>query len=238
MKINVSRSFKNNPNINLSRKYRIVKYVMYRETMLHKSDLLWTFLGSFCGIGLIGLINSQIFEVQDHIFLIGSFGASAVLLYGVSNSPLSQPRNLFGGHILSAIVGVTVAQLLPDTLWFSSTLAVSLSIMVMQMTKTLHPPGGATALIANIGSAKIKALGYWYVVSPVATGVIILFVIAMVFNNLSGRKYPLNKSRRRKVKSSKRKVENQKLKVESKKPEMVERQKLEEEALEEKLEVV
>ncbi|GAL86668.1 CBS-domain-containing membrane protein [Sporocytophaga myxococcoides] len=187
---------------------------MYRETMLHKSDLLWTFLGSFCGIGLIGLINSQIFEVQDHIFLIGSFGASAVLLYGVSNSPLSQPRNLFGGHILSAIVGVTTAQLLPDTLWFASTLAVSLSIMVMQMTKTLHPPGGATALIANIGSAKIKELGYWYVVSPVASGVIILFLIAMVFNNLSGRKYPLNKGRKRRVKSQKLKVESQKQEVE------------------------
>ncbi|WP_081990595.1 HPP family protein [Sporocytophaga myxococcoides] len=214
MKIKVSSSVKNTPNINLSRKFRIAKYVMYRETMLHKSDLLWTFLGSFCGIGLIGLINSQIFEVQDHIFLIGSFGASAVLLYGVSNSPLSQPRNLFGGHILSAIVGVTTAQLLPDTLWFASTLAVSLSIMVMQMTKTLHPPGGATALIANIGSAKIKELGYWYVVSPVASGVIILFLIAMVFNNLSGRKYPLNKGRKRRVKSQKLKVESQKQEVE------------------------
>jgi CBS domain-containing membrane protein len=189
--------------LKLERAFRIVRYVLYRETLVLKSDIFWTFVGSFCGIGLIGLINSHIFEVQDHLFLIGSFGASAVLLYGVPNSPLSQPRNLFGGHIVSAIVGVTVAQLLPDTLWLASTLAVSLSIMSMQMTKTVHPPGGATALIANIGSAKIKALGYWYVLSPVTIGVMILFVMAMIVNNLSGRKYPLKKKQKVKSKTLK-----------------------------------
>ncbi len=78
--------------------------------------------------------------------------------------------------------------------WLSSALSVSLAIVSMQMTKTMHPPGGATALIANIGSEKVKALGYMYVLSPVLSGVLILFVVALIFNNLTPhRSYPLNK---------------------------------------------
>ncbi|WP_448635834.1 HPP family protein [Pedobacter panaciterrae] len=60
----------------------------------------------------------------------------------------------------------------------------------MQITKTLHPPGGATALIAVIGSEKIKALGYMYVLSPVLSGIMILFLVALIFNNLRHRRYP------------------------------------------------
>ena len=61
----------------------------------------------------------------------------------------------------------------------------------MQVTKTLHPPGGATALIAIAGSEKVKELGYWYVVSPVLLGTIILLITALVFNNMSSkRQYP------------------------------------------------
>lgn len=131
---------------------------------------------------------------DENIFLIGSFGASSVLIYGAIQSPLSQPRNLIGGHVISAFIGVTIYKLLPDIIWLNAPLAVSLSIVVMQMTKTLHPPGGATALIAVIGSEKVKALGYLYVLSPVLTGALILFVVALIFNNItSHRKYPTDK---------------------------------------------
>ncbi len=118
-----------------------------------------------------------------------------MLIYGAINSPLAQPRNLIGGHVVSAIVGVTVCKtcsfLPPDLIWLSAALAVSLAIVAMQITKTLHPPGGATALIANIGSEKIKALGYMYVLTPVLTGVLIMFAVAMIVNNIpEGRSYP------------------------------------------------
>jgi CBS domain-containing membrane protein len=80
---------------------------------------------------------------------------------------------------------------LPNIVWLTASLAVSLSIIAMQYTKTLHPPGGATALIAVTGSEKIKALGYLYVIFPVLTGVIILLLIALIINNMtSQRKYP------------------------------------------------
>jgi CBS-domain-containing membrane protein len=78
--------------------------------------------------------------------------------------------------------------------WLSSALAVSVSIVLMQMTKTLHPPGGATALIANIGSEKIRSLGYIYVLNPVLAGVVILLLVALVFNNMTvNRQYPNNR---------------------------------------------
>lgn len=178
----------------IKRGYRVAKYVVYRQTIVEPMDHLWTFIGAFLGIAAIGFIQSKQFTEYDNIFLIGSFGATAVLIFGATNSPLAQPRNLIGGHLISAIVGVCVYKLIPDQLWLSSALAVSLSIVTMQITKTMHPPGGATALIANIGSEKIKNLGFGYILSPVMTGVTILFLIAVIVNNIPrNRNYPYKK---------------------------------------------
>ncbi|MBI3883611.1 MAG: HPP family protein, partial [Sphingobacteriales bacterium] len=100
---------------------------------------------------------------------------------------------LVGGHLICAITGVTIHKLLPDIIWLAAPLAVSLSIVLMQVTKTLHPPGGATALIAVIGSEKVKALGYGYVLSPVLSGALILLLMAVIFNNMTpNRQYPTN----------------------------------------------
>lgn len=173
---------------------RLSKYIVYKETLVDAKEHFWSFIGSFFGIGLIAFLQSKVLLSQDNVLLIGSFGASSVLVYGAIQSPLSQPRNLIGGHVISALVGVSVQQFLPDLLWLSAPLAVSASIVLMQVTKTLHPPGGATALIAIIGSEKIKALGYWYVLSPVLAGVLILFLTAVIFNNMTPeRSYPTNK---------------------------------------------
>lgn len=177
------------------RHFRKARYILYKETMIDTREHIWTFLGAFTGIGLIGFLNSLYFTASDNLFLIGSFGASSVLIYGIINSPLAQPRNLIGGHVICALVGVTCHYLIPELVWLSSALSVSLAIVLMQMTKTLHPPGGATALIANIGSPKIHALGYYYVLSPVLTGVVILFLVALIFNNVTPhRHYPRNKA--------------------------------------------
>lgn len=178
----------------IKRTYRVARYVVYRQTILEPLDHLWTFIGAFLGIAIIGLVQSTQFGESDNIFLIGSFGASAVLVFGATNSPLAQPRHLLGGHIISAIIGVAVYKLCPGQLWLSAALAVSLSIVAMQVTKTMHPPGGATALIANIGSEKIKALGFYYLFSTVLTGVLILLVIALIVNNIpKNRNYPYKK---------------------------------------------
>ncbi|RYY25403.1 MAG: HPP family protein [Chitinophagaceae bacterium] len=178
----------------IKRTYRIARYVIYRQTIVEPIDHLWTFIGAFLGIGIIGYFQQSRMAEQDNVFLIGSFGASAVLVFGATNSPLAQPRNLIFGHLISAFVGVTVNKLFPGHLWLASSLSVSLSIVLMQITKTMHPPGGATALIANIGSEKIKTLGYMYVLSPVFIGALILLVIALMVNNIpSHRNYPYRK---------------------------------------------
>lgn len=112
---------------------------------------------------------------------------------------MAQPRNLIGGHVISALIGVTIYRFLPDIIWITAPLAVALSIVAMQLTKTLHPPGGATALIAIIGSEKIKTLGYFYVLSPVLSGSLILLAVALIVNNATkNRHYP---SYRKKSKS-------------------------------------
>lgn len=178
----------------LKRSVRLSRYVIYKETLVDFKEHFWAFLGSFVGIGLIAFLQNKQFASSDNLFLIGSFGASSVLIYGAIQSPLAQPRNLIGGHLISALIGVTINTFLPDIVWLTAPLAVSLSIVFMQITKTMHPPGGATALIAVIGSEKIKALGYFYVLSPVLTGSLILLLVALVFNNLTtNRKYPSNK---------------------------------------------
>jgi CBS domain-containing membrane protein len=177
----------------MKRRMRMLKIVMYKETLIDFNEHLWTFVGSFIGIGLIGYLQSRSFSDLDNLFLIGSFGASSVLIYGVIQSPLAQPRNLIGGHLICAFVGVTIRYLVPEV-WFAAALAVSSSIVLMQITRTLHPPGGATALIAIIGSEKIKSLGYMYLISPVLSGVAILLIVALFFNNItSHRRYPVNR---------------------------------------------
>jgi len=178
----------------IHRAYRKSKYVVYRPTILNPSDHFWTFVGAFIGIASLGYLQGTQFGQTDNILLIGSFGATSVLIFGATNSPLAQPRNLIFGHLISAFIGVLIYKLIPDNIWLSSALAVSLSIVTMQITKTLHPPGGATALIANIGSEKIKALGFYYVLSPVLSGVLILFTVAVIVNNIpKNRSYPYKK---------------------------------------------
>lgn len=154
-------------------------------------ELAWSWLGSALGIALCGYLSSRYFEQRDLTLIIGSFGASAVLLYGAIKSPLAQPRNLVGGHILSALVGVASFQLFGSTIWIASALAVSVAIVVMLATKTLHPPGGATALIAVIGGVKVHSLGYYYALVPAGAGAVVLLVVALLVNNLSrNRRYP------------------------------------------------
>lgn len=155
------------------------------------SEVLWSWSGSLIGIALCGYLSSRFFEPRDLTLIIGSFGASAVLVYGAIKSPLAQPRNLIGGHVISGLIGVACYQAFGQTPWLASALAVSLSIAAMLITKTLHPPGGATALIAVIGGEKIHKLGFLYAFVPVGLGAVILLIVALLINNLSkNRRYP------------------------------------------------
>jgi CBS-domain-containing membrane protein len=155
------------------------------------SEIIWSWIGAFLAIGVLGYLNFGLLASSDLILIIGSFGASAVLVYGAIKSPLAQPRNLIGGHFLSALVGVAAYQLLHGEIWLASAVAVATAIGVMHATRTLHPPGGATALIAVIGGEKIHALGFLYAVTPVGVGAMIMLAVALLVNNIpEKRRYP------------------------------------------------
>jgi CBS-domain-containing membrane protein len=139
----------------------------------------------------VALSGGWLLGGTDNLFLIGSLGASAVLVYGAPRSPLAQPRNLVGGHMLSALVGVLCFQLLPPVPGLAEAIAVASAIALMHLTRTLHPPGGATALIAVIGSDELHALGYLYVLAPAGLGAVILLIVALLVNNACAtRRYP------------------------------------------------
>ena len=140
------------------------------------SNLIWSWIGSFLGLFAIAFFHRNFLDDSDLTLVLSSFGASAVLIYGAINSPLAQPKNLIGGHIISAIIGVFCYKLFGENLLFAAAIAVSSSILVMQLTLTLHPPGGA---------------GYFFVIFPVFSGALILFLIAFIVNNIpKNRAYP------------------------------------------------
>ena len=154
-------------------------------------EVCWSWIGSFIGISAVALLHYRLVDKNGLLMLIGSFGASAVLIYGAIRSPLAQPRNLLGGHILSAFIGVTASQWLGGQTWLAAAVAVSTSIALMHLTKTLHPPGGATALIAVIGGDSVHNLGYFYVLMPAALGAGVMLIVALLVNNIpKTRRYP------------------------------------------------
>lgn len=155
------------------------------------SEIVWSWIGGFLGIAAVAWVSTRFFHGTDLTLMIGSFGASAVLAYGAVRSPLAQPRNLVGGHIVSAIAGVFCYKLLPGIPWLAEASAVSTAIALMHATRTLHPPGGATALIAVIGSEEIHRAGWLYVLVPATLGPLILLVVALLVNNIPNtRRYP------------------------------------------------
>ena len=154
-------------------------------------EMVWSWIGAFLGISAVGFVHFTMLRGTDLTMIIGSFGASAVLVYGAIKSPLAQPRNLVGGHVLSALIGVFSFNLFHNCTWLAAAFAVATALVIMHATRTLHPPGGATALIAVIGSQDIHNLGYFYVVAPAGIGALIMLLVALVVNNIPRkRQYP------------------------------------------------
>jgi CBS-domain-containing membrane protein len=147
-------------------------------------------VGGFAGILLVLEFSGRVLDFQGAAFVVASLGASAVLLFAVPHSPLSQPWPMLGGQLVSAAVGVSCARLLPDP-FLAAPLAVALSIGAMHYLRCLHPPGGATALVAVVGGEPVSALGYDFLFTPVLVNVLIILLVAMVANYpFAWRRYP------------------------------------------------
>ncbi len=127
---------------------------------------------------------------EDLPLIVASMGAAAVLLFAIPYGPMSQPWPLIGGHFVSTFIGITCARWIPD-LYFAGAVAVGLSISAMYLLRCLHPPGGASALTAVFGGQAVQALGYQFLLTPLAINVSVLLFAALVINNiLPGRVYP------------------------------------------------
>ncbi len=154
-------------------------------------DRLLACLGVVVGIGLTGLIGSWVHGDGEALpWIVAPMGASAVLLFVVPASPMSQPWPIFAGNALSALVGFVVGQALGHGA-LACGLGVGLAIGVMSVTRSLHPPGGAAALTGVLGGSLVDSAGWWFPVAPVALNALVLVAVGWLFHRfLSGHSYP------------------------------------------------
>ncbi|KEP67983.1 hypothetical protein DL1_16800 [Thioclava dalianensis] len=147
-------------------------------------------LGALIGLGVAGLVALNP-AVNSHLglYLVAPFGASSVLLFAVPNSPLAQPWSAVVGNVVAAFVGVAVCMSVPDPVWRVA-LAVGLAITAMILCRAVHPPAGAVAMVAAMNPDMVHEMGFWFALSPIALGTVILVVIAALYARLTGRRYP------------------------------------------------
>ena len=146
--------------------------------------------GALIGIGLTGLICGLSVSTPAHLpLLVGPIGASAVLLFAVPASPLAQPWSIIGGNTISALVGLTVAALVPNVT-LAAALAVAAAIGIMSLLRCLHPPGGAVALTAALGGPAVAAAGFSFALIPVGLNSMVLVGLGWLFHQFSHHSYP------------------------------------------------
>lgn len=175
---------------------------------VHKLSPLVAALGSSLAMVSLFCVSHFLTGQHPNQLLVASMGASAVLMFCLPHGELSGPWAVFGGHVLSATVGVTASLLIPAT-ELAGAAAVGGAIFAMLVLRCLHPPGGATALSAVVGGSGVS-LGYQYVLTPVLLNVLVMLASAYLFH-LPGRRYPLPQVMHRAFSYSKGKFQGRRL---------------------------
>ncbi len=143
------------------------------------------FAGVF-SVFTIGVLTALTYKTELGVFIIASFGSSMVLLFGYPESPFAQPKNVFFGHLLTALVGIFFLYFIPLPLFIIIPLAVGFGVGLMILFNVTHPPAGGNPIIVIIGSVSID-----FLLSPVISGSIIIIIFAIVLNRLIlKKKYP------------------------------------------------
>ncbi|KAJ5381761.1 uncharacterized protein N7496_004189 [Penicillium cataractarum] len=156
----------------------------------------WSLVGAFCGVALIAEVSKRIpaFEVRDAPAVVGSFGAAAVIEFCAIESPFAQPRNAFFSQMWACLMGIGISKLFalsPHAQQYTElggALACGLTTAAMLLTGTIHPPAGATALLA-VTNEQMAGLG-WFLFPVMMLGVVLMQVVALIVNNIQ-RQYPL-----------------------------------------------
>jgi len=156
----------------------MLKRIISLKRVMSEKEFIISIIGAFIGTLIASFFSNSILQAEDMPLILASTGASAILIFSLPFSPVSQPWNLVGGHLVSAFVGVSCYFLIPNEL-LASSLSIPLAMLSMHYLRCMHPPGGATAITAVVGGSNVHALGYAFVIIPVFVNAIILLSIAM-----------------------------------------------------------
>jgi len=152
-------------------------------------NLKQSFIAGLFSIITIGILTLLTYKTEFGIFLVASFGSSMVLLYGYPESPFAQPKNVFFGHLVTAIVGMFFLYLIPLPLFIIIPLAVGFGVGLMILLNVTQPPAGGNPIIVIMGSVSLD-----YLLSPIISGSIIILVFAIIINKFILKKsYPKTK---------------------------------------------
>jgi len=164
--------------------FKSIKNLMIKIT---KPLLQKALIAGFFSAFTIGILTVLTYKSTLGYFLAGSFGSSMVLLFGFPESPFAQPKNVFFGHLLTALVGVIFVNYIPLPIYINIALAVGVGIFLMILLNVVHPPAGGNPIIVIIGS-----VSYDYLISPIIFGCIIILLLAILINKFILKKnYPL-----------------------------------------------
>ena len=146
-------------------------------------------LSALFSVITIGILTLLTYKTEYGVFLLASFGSSMVLLYGYPESPFAQPKNVFFGHLITAIVGLIILNFVPLPIFITIPIAVGFGVGLMILLNVTHPPAGGNPIIVIVG-----IVSFDYLFSPVITGSIIIIISAIIVNKFILKKsYPSRK---------------------------------------------
>ena len=144
------------------------------------------FAGFFSFITIL-ILTVLSYKTEYGIFLIASFGSTMVLLYGYPESQFAQPKNIFFGHLITALAGLFFLYFIPLPIYILIPLAVGTGVFLMIFFNVTHPPAGGNPIIVIMGSVSLD-----YIISPILSGTLIILVFGIIINRLIlKKKYPI-----------------------------------------------
>jgi CBS domain-containing membrane protein len=162
-----------------------------QRTTVSRAERMRAVAGAMVGLFVTFILSQIVTATAGNVplALIAPMGASAVLLFCVPASPLAQPWPIIGGNSISALIGVACFKAVGNPM-LAAPLAGALAIGAMFLLRCLHPPSGAVALTAVLGGPAVQAAGFKFALMPVCLNSALIVLVALVYNNLTGRRYP------------------------------------------------